>query len=292
MSKALFAIAHLCLKFQEAELDYINGEIEDHVGFYFRKLSDFPSKIATIGFSVYSSLSKPFATLIFYTLEEKVNENVQKKCSEFAYGQFYNENMVVILTKHTARKQNCKEVDDMVHCSGTTVIQDFLPRNYYFSFGFNCDSTGSLKGLKYNISISEQTNVTNCSNMTFETPCFKYYPQFSLPNLFGTTTHDSIGKYNQLQNYIFLIKQILGEACYPYIEESICYISFPKCKNNQLTTLYMETCMDFANGCAEKVISLLERVSPSQVELQALKNKIEKVSLKDRLLAHCNYLPL
>ena len=291
MSKALFAIALLCLKFSEAELvelDYINGEIEDHVGFYFRKLSHFPSKIVTIGFSVYNSLSKPSATLLFHTSEENVN--VQEQCSKFPYGQFVNENMVVVLTKHTFRNQDCKEVDDMVHCSATIVIQDYQPRNYYFSLGFHCDSIGSLKGLKYNISISEQTNITKCSNMTFATPCSKYYQQFSLPNLFGTS-RDSFKKYYQLQNYIYMINQILGEPCYQYVEESICYISFPKCENNQLTTLCMETCMDLANACAEKFTSLLEQVSPSEVQFQALKNKMEKVSLEDWLLARCNYLP-
>ena len=214
----LLAITFLRLGFNCVESNYISGQIEGHVGFHFRKLSDFPSKMATIGFSIYTSkkVSERSPILTFHTEEENIN--VQKRCLEFHYGQFYNEKMIVFLNKHT---QDCTEINDKVRCTGETVIQDYLPRNYFFSLGFGCHSIGSLKGLQYNISISKQTNTTECSNMTFETPCLKYYPQFSMPNLLGIS-HEDIRKYYELQNYIYLINQKFGEVCFQHLEEMIC----------------------------------------------------------------------
>ena len=120
--------------------------------------------------------------------------------------------MSFVLIKRRYGKHDCKKVNDTVHYSGTTVIQDYLPRNYYFSLGFKCDSVDSLNGLEYNISISEQTNTTNCSHISFKTPCSKYYSQFSLPNLQGQF-HGGIGDYYSLQSFIYLLGDKFKESC-------------------------------------------------------------------------------
>ena len=44
------------------------------------------------------------------------------------------------------------------------MIQDYVPRNYAFSFGYDCmySERPSLRGLSFNVTISEQTNKTTC----------------------------------------------------------------------------------------------------------------------------------
>ena len=76
MSIASFAFIILCLQVMVVEMHYISGKIDNNVGFYSRKLSVFPSKMARIQFSVEYSRSRPYAVLNFYTTEEHIN--VQK----------------------------------------------------------------------------------------------------------------------------------------------------------------------------------------------------------------------
>ena len=47
------------------------------------------------------------------------------------------------------------------------MIQDYVPRNYGFSFGYDCmySERPSLRGLSFNVTISEQTNKTTCIKM-------------------------------------------------------------------------------------------------------------------------------
>ena len=288
----VFIILHVQVR--SVEMHYVTEKIESNVGFYFRNLSLFPSKMATIGFSVYyiRTRSEPYAILNFYTTKEHVN--VQKQCSEIHHGQFFNEKMYVALADRSNGHHDCKEVNDTVHCSGTIVIQDYLPRNYFFSFGFKCDSVGSLKGIEYNISILEATNTTKCSHITFRTPCSKHYSQFSLPNLQGLY-HEGIIDYYNIQSFIYLIGDKFAETCYQYLEESICYLSFPKCEDNRLMPLCRETCSDLMNACLQKWLSVLEGVSPSQIRLYILKTKVEEHVEKRRIeewwTPLCNYLP-
>ena len=198
--------------------------------------------------------------------------------------------MFSVLTERKSREHHCKEVNDTVYCSRTTVIQDYLPRNYYFSFGFNCHSIGSLKGVRYNMSISEQTNTTKCSTITFKTPCSKYYSQYSLPNLQGQF-HEDIKYYYDLQSWIYLLGDKFKEPCYQYLEECICYLYFPKCEDETLIPVCRETCADFVNACVEKWLSVLKGVSASEIKLQIFKRKVENRSIEELWLPLCNYMP-
>ena len=121
---SLFVV--LCLQARSVEMYDITGKVENSVGFYFRNLSVFPSTMATIGFSIYYTRIRPqpYAILKLYTTKEHIN--VQKQCSKYHHGQFFNEKMSFVLIKRRYGKHDCKEVNDTVHCSGTTVIQDYL----------------------------------------------------------------------------------------------------------------------------------------------------------------------
>ena len=50
-----------------------------------------------------------------------------------------------------------------VNCKGRVTVQDYIPRNFSLSFGFDChwSRIHSLKGLRYNISFSIHSNKTN-----------------------------------------------------------------------------------------------------------------------------------
>ena len=65
---------------------------------------------------------------------------------------------------------------------------DFIPRNFSFSFGFNCfqiNPFNSLKGLIYNFSITELTNETNCFELSHADICYRYLQYGVDVNLFG-----------------------------------------------------------------------------------------------------------
>ena len=111
-----------------------------------------------------------------------------------------------------------------------------------------------------------------------------------MPNLQGQF-HESIRDYYTLQSYIYLLRNLFRESCYQHLEEAICYIVFPKCEDNRLITVCRETCTDFMNVCVEEWLSVLEGVSPSEINLQILKTAVENISVENFWMSLCNYLP-
>ena len=89
---------------------------------YTKKLSRYPFKMATIDYSVYIQQASGYkVTLKFYTVED-----LATRCSN-NYGQRGNKNEHIPLTPLSTGSSNCKlcpNGSDLVHCSGTTTVQD------------------------------------------------------------------------------------------------------------------------------------------------------------------------
>ena len=118
---------------------------------------------------------------------------------------------------------------EWMRCRGELVVQDYIPRNFYLSFGFQCDSTHiyPLKGLTYHISFSDQSNDTNdCIDYSvIKTPekCKSFYHKTSLPNLIG----DKLP--NRRKSRLFEVLSVSEGTCYKHFWEVACHIMLPKC---------------------------------------------------------------
>ena len=136
-----------------------------------KQLSRHPSKIATIDYSVYIQQASGYkVNLKFFTVENYY----PTRCSN-NYGQLGNENLHIPLSPFSAGSNGCKLTQngsDLVHCSGTTTIQDYEPKYYSFEFSLDCGDIRSsaesrarlrtLEGISYNIRIYNETNITTC----------------------------------------------------------------------------------------------------------------------------------
>ena len=194
--KLYFIITFVHLTVSKTDLNYVSDTIQDDVKFYYRKLTKYPSKSATINFSFICMNSTGGLRLELYTRDNHLN--IQRKCSWIHHEQLQNEKLNIFV----GHPPDCRRKSGSTVCEGTRIIQDYLPRHYYFSFGIKCSSKiGSLKGLLYNISISGQSNHTDCSVIPRRKQCSNYYSHTSLPNLIGG---------NDLRKIIPSVKKIPG----------------------------------------------------------------------------------
>ena len=154
----------------------ISDVITKDTSFYYRKFQTVPSQLATLEYSVIFNITKIIhrcgsgickVILDIYTTEQ--DKNFLMNCSNDPFGQLRNENLrtPLYLRHKPYRFTTCKldELDpDMLHCEGRTIIQDYKPRRYGFSFGYDCDisTKPSLIGLSYNFTIFRQSNRTQC----------------------------------------------------------------------------------------------------------------------------------
>ena len=154
----------------------LTGRIRNNPTFYYKEFPTYPSMSATIEYHIkylvpaqesQCAICRP--NLDIYTT--KSDANFFANCSVDSYGQLRNENLHTPLnTRHKEyRFTNCtKDHFGILYCFGEIQIQDFKPRKYGFSFGYDCSKPfdgkrkRSLKGLSYNVSIYDQTNVTKC----------------------------------------------------------------------------------------------------------------------------------
>ena len=277
-------LIYLSIKLTYIETHSISGVVEEDIEFHFGKLSEFPSTVATIKYSVNFTATRYPAIMNIYT--EKENTNQQKRCIQLYHGQFFNEKLFVVLTQK--RSTTCKNIQGVARCKGSVRIQDYIPRNYFISFGYSCSAVKSLKGLIYNITIY-QKNGTKCSLMGPNFVCSKYYRTMSMPNLFGNIFRKSDIKQFEMQFYMW--KSLLGQPCYKYQEQIVCYLLFPECINiHRMKTLCREGCTDFIDACIDDLLFILRNVTIYDHKPKVLKEKLESVTLNSAN-EFCNYLP-
>ena len=191
----------------------ISDKIRTNVDFYFRKFNVYPSKLVTIDYAVTfnrtnieiqcGDYNNCVVSLDIYTTED--DQNIQKNCSINVFGQLRNENLHTPMRHRSKpyRYTTCK-LDkwdsDMLRCEGRAMIQDYKPRDYGFSFGYDCmySERPSLRGLSFNFTISGQTNKTTCIKIPEVDDgffmCHQIYNYASLPNMVGNLIKDTLNK--------------------------------------------------------------------------------------------------
>ena len=217
-----------------AVMDNVYSTIENDTKFHFRRLSKDPSKSVTVRYSFPCRVSEPRTRMQLYTRDD--HHNMQNDCSLVHHEQLLNDKLYVVVFDVILDQSPCQINEDHRLCEGTKRIQDYIPRHYYFSFGIDCNHSGSLQGLSYNISILEQSNDTECSLMPRELVCHKYYSHTTTPNLIGTDNIVRATKQVETgMKYVDFITTNLGsKPCYQHYQEVFCYIVLPKCEKDLL----------------------------------------------------------
>ena len=191
-AKRTFVYSLFMLPLTTAESFFVvSDKIMNDTQFYYRTLSVYPSKLATIEYSVnFNICSECKVKLHIYTTDSDIQNDIASQCHNKKYGQLRNENLHTPLNArlNPYRFTTCilNKTDKVVYCNGKTTIQDYKPRNYSFSFGFYCghySKPPSLKGLSFYISIYKQKNKTKCvpAPVNKEFPsCWKFYDHMSI----------------------------------------------------------------------------------------------------------------
>ena len=125
--KIYFIITFLYSTVLEIDTNYVSDTIQYDLEFYYKRLSKHPSKLATIKYSFICN--KGGLRMELYTNGNHVN--MQRRCSWMHYVQLLNEKLNIF----DDNIRQCQEKDGFTKCEGTRIIQDYLPRHYYFSFG-------------------------------------------------------------------------------------------------------------------------------------------------------------
>ena len=184
---------------------------------------------------------------------------------------------------------------DMLHCEGKTTIQDYKPRHYGFSFGYECHISvkPSLIGLSYNFTIFGQSNKTKCLPfphiLNAIQECTKFYDHIFLPNMIGDPDVKSAQEAMAgLHQYYPIISHMSSKlpigGCYKYWKEFLCRIFVPECDQveNQVIHICKETCSEILQSCVKH----WEPIFHSQIE------KLKKMAhLNISYPLDCNYLP-
>ena len=293
MDAKISTVLLLYLNINHVLMSYVADIIKEDTTFYYQKLSEYPSKSATIIASIDCSFKTKIEVNIrldIYTTEDDIN--LKKNCSYRRYKQLRN--LAAVKEFYSGPRGMCNNQTDKI--ASKRKIQDYIPRNYAFSFGYRCTSrTYSLKGLSFNISIIEQSNATKCFQMPEQNACFKYYKHLSLPNLFGHRSESEIDK-RITDMYLFLNIQLSSSGiCHKYIVESACYVLMPKCnpQTHLVTHLCREACYELKEACFNNVTLL-----PALLKIFQGSGILNSTQVIDYFSSHkfhddfdCSYLP-
>ena len=274
----------------------ISGEISEDVTFIHKKFP-VPSTRAIIEVNVsfpVASIVRHSPTMEIYTTQDHVN--LRKRCTYVRYGQLKNPDLHIPLRHY--RTPRCLEQNDgKVHCIRNVTVQDFKPRNFSFSIGFEChglSSITSLKGLVYNISIHGQTNETNCVRLPLRTMefCSQFFQHGILPNFIGQENMEEVETlYEKAKGYG--AAAILTGLCYPHAVELACQVFIPKCDpvSSQIIHPCREMCQDVRKACSK--IKLPKGIPVNEHLLGVVSEDSKGVRFIDTssLQFDCDYLP-
>ena len=196
--------------------------------------------------------------------------------------------------------ENFKNDSKLRKCNGSATIQDYIPRNFGFSFGFYCGHAKySLKGLKFNISIYDQTNETECYPIPNDDfiQCRNHYSHMSLPNLVGAPDWAFLSSRLKVIGTVVTLSFLIAEPCYKHLQEVLCYAALPKCNSSESGIILpcKEMCYDLWNACEGNFLGLLKKGASIQKSvLYDLSQTLQKFAVgpmgRSEIL-DCGYLP-
>ena len=293
----------------------ISDVVATDTSFYYRQFQMPPSKLATLDNSVMfnrtrvnGECERDICKVILDIYTNEHDKNLKINCSNDGFGQLMNENLrtPLYLRNRPYRFTTCKLEDmdlDMLHCEGRTIIQDYIPRKYGFSFGYDCgiSTKPSIFGLSFNITISEQSNKTKClrthQNLS-EISCHEFYDYMSLPNMIGDPNIAFVNSwaegFKKMGAFVlYFLSMLPTEGCYKHMNELFCHIIFPKCDQveNQMIPPCKETLSDFLHGCLKYFREVFEAMPSSDVKLfRKWRTKLAGINIST-IIIDSDYLP-
>ena len=278
-----------------------SGTITENTKFFYRRLPTFSSKMATIQYNVtYEKyLLIYFPVIYIYTTEN--HSDLRTKCISSRYGQLRNEDFWIPLNPRLIPyrgKTKCVEEYQEIHCSGKITIQDYIPRRFSFSVGFECRNrtVPSVQGLTFKFMITNQSNTTDCikTNDIFSGLCKYNYDYTSSSNLMGV----DFDLLQEFSRHSVIFDRLLDEnlmSCYQNAIDLLCSVFIPKCDplNKTVKHVCRETCQDFQNACYDHVFNILRNTKLKWLQKNLAKQAKTIKSMMDSLhsLINCKYLP-
>ena len=249
------------------ERNSVSGIITDNTTWFLSNLSVRPAMTASIEYHiryqcpwyVYEILENPPVITFYYMGQD--SPNLQRGCNSEMHGQLFNKDLAVPLNGKHREKFLCNRKGGMKVCHGRTKIQDFEPKSYFFSLGFECNERkGNLKGLKYEVTIYDESNETSCvdlnSTSEFLTDhCDKSYRYAAIPNQFGDTHLDrAISTMNKFLRVFH--SDVPSKQCLKNLKPFLCEIVLPKClpEENKILLPCRQDCKFYLQGCSHEVI--------------------------------------
>ena len=242
----------------------VNGTIEEDTAWFLSDLSVRPAMTATLEYHIqypYVERSHPIITF-YYNGQD--SPNLRHKCNKVMHGQLFNQNLAIPLRGKYREKFWCNDrYGNIWDCYGRTKIQDFEPKSYFFSLGIQCNTTKNLKGLKYEVTISDESNETNCVDLNKVDvqridQCDRSYRYAAIPNQVGNT--DLAAAASSMIRFLddaggaqFVSKTLntLYKGCLKKLKPFLCPIFLPQClpKENKILLPCRDTCKSLLDNC-------------------------------------------
>ena len=146
-----------------------------------------------------------------------------------------------------------------------------------------------MKGLRYNITFSNQSNETNSCigyrSLDMLGKCKTFYDKTTLPNLIGNDKIEQILNFGRTLRIYEGITFVDG-TCYKHLWEVACHTILPKCDpvTKQVMHPCREMCWDVVNGCWNKMSYLANK-------LGRLLEYNDVYSYDVSTVTNCDYLP-
>ena len=233
----------------------VKGTIEEDTTWFLSDLSVRPAMRASIEYNIRYPKGGPPPVLTFYYMGQD-SPNLQQRCNAKMHGQLFNQKLAIPL-----------EDNFWSNNYGIIEIQDFEPKSYFFSLGFECgERKGNLKGLKYEVTIYDESNQISCNDLSKVDAeridrCDRSYQYAAIPNQVGDTdVDDAVSDMNGfLDNlddagraqFVPKILNTVYKDCLKRLKPFLRQIFLPKClpKENKILLPCRDTCKSLLEDC-------------------------------------------
>ena len=244
----------------------ISGRISKDVTFIHEVFPVPSAKRAIIEYEVhFNSIYDRGLTMGIYTTQD--HANIQNQCTKTRYGQLGNKQLHPAMNTDLRTCNKKGIIPGEFYCRDRISVQDFMPRSFSFSIGFECFYINhrsrfkkiSLIGLVYNVSISGQTNRTDCAsnwgNDDNDTEIC-HFESVAATNLLGNKLSHSKDTVNILKTFYSRTAaggktSRINAICYQHFIETACHILLPPCEPDTGLVIRpcKEACYDMINMC-------------------------------------------
>ena len=249
----------------------VNGEFTHRTKWFLSSLSVVPAMRATIEYDIWYPTGRPQPIITFY-YKGQDSPNFRYKCKVPTknYGQLYNKDLAIPLNENNRKnKYFCNTFSTTLgNNHGTIKIQDFEPKRYFFSLGFDCGDGRSLYCFQYNVTIYDESNTTRCvdlnmtrkysdmSQQSLIDQCEANYQYAAIPNQFGDTDLD--GAISRMNKFLRVYhSDDPSELCLKNLKPFLCEIVLPKCLpgQNKILLPCRDDCKFYMEGCLSKFMN-------------------------------------